>query len=65
MTLEEYQKELLLHDWYYHMSDDQSVYNKGYNNELALRMIAKNMEDSGDNTYRAAFNEQQSKHSLT
>lgn len=64
MTLEEYKEQLKAHDWYYHMSDDHSVYDKGYNNELALKIIARNMEDSGDNTYRDAFNEQQSKHSL-
>lgn len=62
MTLDQYKEQLKAHDWYYHMSDDQSKYDAGYNNELALRIIARNKEESGDNSYRVAFEEEQVKH---
>jgi NAD-dependent DNA ligase len=58
MTLAEYIEQLEAHDWYYHMSDDPSVYDRGYNNQLALRMIAVNHEDPA---YLKAFNEEQAK----
>lgn len=41
MTLQEYYDQLASHDWYYHFSDDGRVYNAGYQEQNALKEIAK------------------------
>jgi hypothetical protein len=41
MTIEEYEKELKTHDWYYNYSDDHSVYCSGSYNDQRLYYTAK------------------------
>lgn len=57
MTLEEYKEQLKDHDWYYHMSDDQSKYDKGYDNNIRLRLLTIDNSE-----FEQAFNEEQSNH---
>jgi len=40
MTLREYGKKLRAHDWYYDKSDDPKVFNRGFNEEVELKLIA-------------------------
>lgn len=44
MTIKEYYKELENHDWYYSFSDDDTMYKRGYENELKLKKMAENLE---------------------
>lgn len=57
MTLEEYQKELKKHDWYYFYSDSNSVVFKGQDNEKRLKELAKT-----DESFKTAFEEEYIKH---
>jgi hypothetical protein len=43
MTLEQFEKELKVHDWYYQMSDSIKVWDKGTNNELRLKKLARDL----------------------
>lgn len=42
ITLDQYKEMLNKHNWYYSLSDDQSVYNKGYDDEAKLRELTIN-----------------------
>lgn len=41
MTLEEYYRELEYHDWYYHYTDDHSVWLRGQANAERIDRIAE------------------------
>ena len=41
MTLEQYKKELMQHDWYYQFSDDHRIWQRGESTLAELRYIAK------------------------
>lgn len=47
ITLEEYEKQLKQHDWYYMMSEDSDKYKQGcYNNSRLLELaINKELKD--------------------
>ena len=59
MTKEEYQKLLENHDWYFMMSDDFRVWERGQKNlDKLLRIASQNSE------FRNLFNEYQEKYKL-
>jgi hypothetical protein len=41
MTLEEYQIELNNHDWFYGMSEDNTIYRRGQHNQDRLSELSK------------------------
>ena len=53
MTLEEYQKLLDHHDWYYDFSDDLSVWRRGEASSAETIELAK----TGPDDFKRAYNE--------
>ena len=41
MTLQQYYDALVAHDWYYHMSDDQGMWQRGKDRGTELKNIGK------------------------
>lgn len=58
MTLEEYQKLLQHHDWYYYFSDDHRVWLRG--EEASARIVA--LAKAGPDDFKRAYNEAHARH---
>lgn len=50
MTLDEYERQLRAHDWWYAMSDDHRVFTKGDAEQKRLRQLA-----NSDAAYRVLY----------
>jgi hypothetical protein len=58
LTLNEYEKLLNVHDWYYMMSDDQYVYTRGAHKQSELKAMATTPE------MKEMFEHYQNKHKI-
>lgn len=41
MTLEKYFEKLVYHDWYYHYSDDNSIFSEGHEEQEKLIRVSE------------------------